>query len=213
MLDVLINPLKAFAEQVIGALGYWGIGLLMLLDSANIPIPSEAVMPAGGFVAARGEMNIFWVGFAGSVGTVLGSIFNYWLGYRLGTEGLAKYGKYLLIRQKEVEHGELWFHKHGVLVTLWGRFIPLVRTFISLPAGIYRMNFPLFVLYAILGATPWCYGWAWLGFKMHQNWDAVEKNWHYVDYVVVIVLAYFLIKFLRYRFAKNGPSEDESRPA
>lgn len=188
-------------------MGYPGIAFLMLLDAANIPIPSEAIMPFGGIMAAEGKLSFVGVGLAGSIGTVLGSMVSYWIGAALGKEGLIKYGKFLFIRRKEVEHGEQWFEKYGAWVTLWGRFIPLVRTFISLPAGIYRMNFGLFVLFAILGATPWCFAWAWIGFKMGQNWTVIEKNWKYVDYVVIAVVLFFIGKFLRSRFRSNNNSD------
>lgn len=206
MFDVIVEPLKIWAEGVILGWGYGAILVMMLLDSLNIPIPSEVVMPFGGILAGEGKLNIWGVSAAGSLGTVIGSCLNYWLGMKLGVEGLRKYGKYLLIREKEVEHGEVWFHKHGEWVTLWGRFVPLVRTFISLPAGIYRMNFLKFLFFAVLGAVPWCTGWAFLGFKMGERWSEVGKYWHYVDYVVVAALLLLLLKFVRSRFAKEPVS-------
>lgn len=207
MLDAIVEPLKLWAEGLILQTGYWGIALLMFLDSCNIPIPSEVIMPFGGIMAAEGKLTFVGVGLAGSFGTVLGSILNYWIGAWLGKEGLIKYGRYILIRRSEVEHGDQWFHKHGAIVTLWGRFIPLVRTFISLPAGIYRMNFPLFTLYAILGATPWCFAWAWVGFKMGENWEELKKYWHYFDYLVVAVLLFFLVRWI---LGRRKPEEPEA---
>ncbi|MBL8060237.1 MAG: DedA family protein [Chthonomonas sp.] len=195
MLEAVIGPLKSWAESVVHSLGYSGIFLLMLLDSTNIPIPSEVIMPTGGSLAKQGKL-IFWiVGFAGSFGTVIGSCLNYWIGHKLGVEGLEKYGKYLFIRKKEVQHGEEWFSRYGQHVTLWGRFIPLVRTFISLPAGIYGMNFTRFLIYAILGATPWCYAWAYVGLKFEEHYHEIEKYWKYVDIVVVVAILLFLTKW------------------
>ncbi|MBN8689152.1 MAG: DedA family protein [Armatimonadetes bacterium] len=210
MLDTIILPIKLWAEGLITQMGPVAIAFLMFLDSANIPIPSEVIMPFGGILAAEGKMSFLAVGAAGTIGTVLGSILNYFLGMKLGPEGVIKYGKFLLIRRKEVEHGEKWFEKYGDWVTLWGRFIPLVRTFISLPAGIYRMNFGRFVLFAFLGATPWCFGWAYIGFKMGENWSVVEKNWKYVDYIVVAGLVFLIGKWLYSRIKEKN---NEKMPA
>lgn len=206
MFEAIIGPLKAWAESVVHSLGYPGIFLLMLLDSTNIPIPSEVIMPTGGSLAHQGKLIFGFVGFAGTLGTVVGSCINYWLGFKLGKEGLAKYGKFLLIRRREIEHGEQWFAKYGQHVTLWGRFIPLVRTFISLPAGIYRMNFPRFLVYAIIGAAPWCFAWAWVGYKFHQHYHEIEKYWKYMDIVVVTVTVALLTKWLIVR--RNEKSDD-----
>ncbi len=203
MFEAIIGPLKKWASNVVHTLGYPGIFLLMLLDSLNLPIPSEVIMPTGGILAAQGKLSFIGVGIAGSVGTILGSTLNYWLGYKLGKDGLIKYGRYLFIRPKEVEHGEQWFEKHGPIVTLWGRFIPLVRTFISLPAGIYRMNFPLFMLYATIGAVPWCFAWAWVGFKLEQNLHEIEKYWKYLDIIVVVAILYFLGRWIRSRIKEK----------
>lgn len=213
MFEQIIGPLKHWAEHIILTLGYPGIGLLMFLDSLNVPIPSEVIMPFGGILAGEGKLNFFWVGFAGSVGTVIGSCCNYAIGYYLGKDFLLKYGKFILLRKKEIEMGDRWFHKYGTKVTLWGRFIPLVRTFISLPAGVYKVHFPTFLLYAILGATPWCYGWAWVGFKMGENWAVVEQNWKVVDYIVVTILLALIIKFLYHRFKKDPGNKAPNSPA
>jgi len=203
MFEQIIGPLKHWAEGIILTMGYPGIGLLMFLDSLNVPIPSEVIMPFAGILAGQGKLDFFWVGFAGSVGTVIGSCCNYAIGAFLGKDFLIKYGKFILLRRKEIELGDRWFEKYGENITLWGRFIPLVRTFISLPAGIYRVNFPKFLLFSILGATIWCYGWAYVGFKMGEHWAVVEKNWKIVDYVVILILLVFLVKFLMARFKKE----------
>lgn len=206
MTERLFGPVKAWAEWLMTTMGYPGIALLMMLDAANIPIPSEIIMPFSGILAAEGKLTFVGVGLAGTIGCVLGSISNYWLGAWLGREGLIKYGKWILLRKKEVDAGDRWFSKYGVWVTLWGRFIPLVRTFISLPAGIYRMNFGLFCLFALLGAAPWCFGWAWIGFRLGENWHKVEENWGVVDKVVLGILAFFLIRFIWKRLRDKEPA-------
>ena len=206
MFETIIGPLKAWAEYVVHMLGYPGIFVLMLVDSVNIPIPSEVIMPTGGILAAQGKLEFWAVGLAGTLGTFLGSCINYWLGFKLGKEGLTKYGKYLFIRRKEVEHGEEWFHKHGPAVTLWGRYIPLVRTFISLPAGIYRMNFATFAIYAMIGAAPWAYAWAYVGFKLQEHYHEIEKYWKYVDIAVVVVLVVLITRWVMSRRREKAAS-------
>lgn len=210
MFEAIIGPLKAWAEHVVHTLGYPGIFFLMLVDSVNIPIPSEVIMPTGGILAAQGKLTFWGVGLAGTLGTFLGSCVNYWLGYKLGKEGLEKYGKFLFIRKKEVEHGEVWFERYGSSVTLWGRFIPLVRTFISLPAGIYRMNFSLFALYAMLGAAPWAFAWAYAGLKLQENYHEIEKYWKYVDIAVVLGLVFLLGRWF---LARRRERSENAEPA
>lgn len=211
MLEQLIEPLKIWASGIIHALGYPGVFLLMLLDSANIPIPSEVIMPLGGFLASEGKMNLHLVAWAGSLGSTLGSGVSYWIGALLGKEFLLKYGKYVLLRPKEIAHAEHWFEKYGLAVTLWGRFVPLVRTFISLPAGFFRANFGLFMVYAFLGALPWCYLWTYIGFALGEHWEDVGKFMKYLDVLVVVGIVYLLVKFVRYRLGKNaGATPDDA---
>ncbi len=209
----LIETLKTFAESVILSLGYAGIGLLMFLDAANIPIPSEVIMPFGGILASEGKMNLHLVAWAGGIGSTLGSAFSYWLGAALGKPILLKYGKYIFLRPKEIETGERWFERYGLKVTLWGRFIPLVRTFISIPAGLFKAHFPTFLLYAFLGCLPWCYLWAFIGFKLGKNWETVEKNMKYLEIVVVLGLLFLIGRFLWYRFKKSPDVANSPEPS
>ncbi|MBS1704539.1 MAG: DedA family protein [Armatimonadetes bacterium] len=212
MLEPIILYLKGIAESIISAMGYPGIALLMCLDSANIPIPSEVIMPFGGILASKGTMNLHLVALSGTIGSTIGSGISYWIGAKLGKPFLLKYGKYVLLRPKEIEHAESWFEKYGLIVTLWGRFVPLVRTFISLPAGFFRANFGVFLIYAFLGALPWSYLWTWLGFKLGQHWETVHQNMKYVDYVVLLALVVLIAKFLHYRFRKASEDATNDLP-
>lgn len=211
MLESLILTLKGYSEAVILALGYPGIFLLMMLDAANIPIPSEVIMPLGGILAAQGKMNFHLAALAGSLGSTVGSGISYWIGAKLGKPFLLKYGKYVLLRPQEIEHAEHWFERYGLGVTLWGRFIPLVRTFISLPAGLFKSDFRRFMLYAFLGSTPWCYLWCWLGFKLGENWEVIEKNMKIVDYIVVFGCIALMGRFVwkRLRDKDDTPASAE----
>lgn len=202
VLGGLIESIRQWAESVIGSMGYWGIGLLMGLDSANIPIPSEVIMPFGGMLAWKGQLNLHFVALAGTVGSVMGSALSYGLGAAFGKEFFLKYGKYVLLRPKEVHHSEKWFEKYGLKATLFLRCVPIARTFISLPAGIYKANFKLFLLYSLIGSLPWCYLWAYIGFKLGENWAKVQDYMHWLDYIVGAALLFLLIRFLVYRFRK-----------
>ena len=199
----VINTIKEFASHTVETFGYPGIAILMGLDSMCIPIPSEAIMPTGGIVAQKGVLNFWLVGLAGSMGSFLGSLACYGIGSKLGKPFLEKYGKYVLMRQKELDHAQHWFDKYGSGVTLWGRFVPIIRTFISLPAGIYRMDFTRFAIYALLGSFPWAFLWAYVGFKFGEHWEGLKSSLHIVDYVIAAILLLLIVRFLYFRFRKN----------
>lgn len=176
----------------------------MMLSSANIPVPSGVVMPFGGILASRGVMNFHLVALAGTTGATIGSLLNYALGAKLGKEFLLKYGKYFFIRPKEVEMGEKWFEKHGLLVTLWGRCVPVVRTFVSLPAGIYRADLKLFTLYAFVGTLPYAYLFTYIGLKVGDNWESLSKNLKYMDAAAVLLVLVLIAKFAHYRLKEKN---------
>ena len=191
----VVESVKVWAEGIISTMGYPGIVLLTGLGSANIPIPSEVVLPFGGILVGKGEMDFNVVALTGTLGSVLGSLVSYGLGSLLGRDFLIKYGKYFFVRRSEIEHGEAWFTRYGLRVTLWGRFIPIIRSFVSLPAGIFRSNLGTFTLYAFLGSLPWCYFWTYIGLKVGQHWDVVEKNMKIVDGVIALGVAALIFKF------------------
>lgn len=199
----LTEAIKVWAEGFIGTMGYPGIGILTLLGNANIPIPSEAVLPVGGLNAHKGTMDLHIVAWVGTLGSIIGSVISYGFGAFLGVDFLRKYGKYVLMRTDEIAIAERWFDKHGLAVTLWGRFVPLVRSFVSLPAGMVRANFWIFLLYSFLGSLPWCYLWTWLGYKVGENWSTVERYTKIIDIVVVLAIVALLAKFVISRFKKK----------
>ena len=206
----ITDAIKIWVENTVGTMGYPGIGLLTILGNANIPIPSEAVMMAGGLEAQKAQMNLHLVAWVGTAASIVGSIVSYGFGAFLGTDFLRKYGKYVLMRTDEIAIAERWFDRHGLQVTFWGRFVPLVRSFVSLPAGMYRSNFLVFVIYSFLGSLPWCYLWAWLGFKVGENWATVDKYTKIVDVIVLAAIALLILKFLLSRFKKPATSSNES---
>ncbi len=199
LLDSLVNGITA----VIGAIGYVGIIVLMALESANIPIPSEAIMPFAGFLVARGQLNLFEVALAGTLGNWLGSSLSWWLGATGGRALVDKYGRILRLNHHHLDQAESWFRRYGEVSVLIGRFIPVVRTFISLPAGLARMNYGKFSLYTIVGALPFCYLLAWIGYRLGEHWQLVRSYFRYADATIVVILillaGYLLLRKRRFR--------------
>lgn len=202
----VVEAIKVWAEGIIGAMGYPGIVLLTGLGCANIPIPSEAVMPFGGILVGKGQLDFNFVALAGTLGSVIGSVISYGFGAYLGRDFLMKYGRFVLMKTSEIEHAERWFDKWGLQVTLWGRFVPVIRSFVSLPAGMYRSNLGIFLLYSLLGSLPWCYLWTYLGLKLGENWVVVERNMKVADGLVLGVLGLLVVKFVWSRFKRPADS-------
>ncbi|MGZ4112129.1 MAG: DedA family protein [Tumebacillaceae bacterium] len=205
MLHHLLEWLSAVATGLIETLGHWGVFLAMIIESACIPLPSEVVMLFGGFKAAEGVL-VFWlVVTAGVLGNLVGSIITYWIGASGGRQFLMKYGKYLLINEKHIHKAENWFGRYGEWAAFFGRNLPVIRTFISLPAGIARMNFGKFVIFTFVGCIPWNFALTWLGFKLGANWGTVEpyiKPFTYgIAAVIVVLVLWFLQKSFRSRLA------------
>ena len=168
-MEALVNLM----ERWVADFGYLAIFLLMLAESACIPFPSEVTMLVGGWYTADGTLNFFWVGAAGVFGNLIGSWIAYWAGRYFGRELLDRYGKYILIRSHDIDKAEIWWDKHGEAATFFSRLLPVIRTFISLPAGIARMPFGKFTLYTFLGVIPWTFALAYLGVLVEDNWEKV----------------------------------------
>jgi len=170
---------------VISSLGYGGIVLLMAIESANIPLPSEIIMPFSGFLIAQGQFNLWWVGLAGAVGCLVGSVLSYFLGAWGGRPLIEKYGKYILISHHDLDLADRWFNKYGEITVFFARLLPVIRTFISFPAGISRMNFWKFSLYSFLGSLPWSLALAYIGQRMGENWETLRKYFHGADWIIL----------------------------
>jgi membrane protein DedA with SNARE-associated domain len=158
----------------------------MTLESACTPVPSEIVMPFSGFAAQRGDLDFFLVGLVGSLGCLAGSIISYILGFYLVRPMLEKYGQYVLIKKHEIELADKWFKQYGVKVVFIARLLPIIRTFISLPAGITGMDFKKFSFYSFIGSIPWCYALAYAGVILGDNWSLIENYWIYFDVLTVV---------------------------
>lgn len=182
---------------VIQAIGFPGIVGLMALESACIPIPSEVVLTFGGALVSRGSISFFGdpvldtalVGLAGTLGCALGSSAAYGIGRKGGRQFICRHGRYLLISERHLATADTWFRKHGDVAVLTTRLLPVVRTFISLPAGICGMDFKRFVAFSTVGSLPWCLGLAFLGLYLGDNWQAVEEFIRPLEVILVIALA------------------------
>jgi membrane protein DedA with SNARE-associated domain len=194
----IIDIVVQWATALIGQWGLPAVFVLMLLESACIPIPSEATMLFAGFAVSTGDMSLLGITAAGVAGNVIGS----WAAYAVGLYGgrpfIDKYGKYVLLRHHHVELAERWFAKYGPAAVFFSRLLPIVRTFISLPAGIGKMPFWKFTVYTIAGCIPWVLLLGWVGMKAGDNWEAIRAQLHYADYVVVVAIVAFVV----YRFLK-----------
>ena len=184
--------------SIISITGYGGIVLFMALESACIPIPSEVIMPLSGYLAWKGTLSLVGVILAGSLGSMLGSLVAYYAGLKLGRPLIVRYGRYILLRESDLETAERWFARYGGKATLIARLVPVVRTFISLPAGIAKMEVKRFTLYSFVGSVPWCAFLAILGYRLGDSWRAIFDDYgHFIDLAViagiVALLAYVLL--------------------
>ncbi len=193
MLSQIIN----FIVETVGQLGYLGIFIMMFLESSFFPFPSEVVMIPAGYLAYKGEMNMYLVILFGILGSLAGAIFNYYFALKLGRRFLMRYGKYILISEETILKMEEFFKNHGHISTFSGRLIPGVRQYISLPAGLSRMNIFVFSLYTSLGAGIWVLILTILGYFLGNNQALVKEYLHIIIIVILILLAIFAYFYYR----------------
>ncbi len=187
MLDTILAGLINWIEHVITAMGPSGIALLMAIESCNIPLPSEAVLPFAGYLVSKGEMGFHVAAFAGAIGCVIGSIPSYYIGYFGGRTFVEKYGKYFLVSKKDLEDADRWVEKYGDWAFFLCRMLPVIRTFISLPAGILRARKRVFFLLTFLGSLVWSYVLVYVGVKLGEHLDKLKSIWHKFDAVIILV--------------------------
>ena len=186
-LDAILLPIVEFIENTITATGAWGIVFLMAIESFNIPLPSEAILPFAGYLVSKGVMSIHTASFAGALGCVIGSIPSYYIGYFGGRPFFEKYGKWLLVSKKDLEQADKWSKKYGDWAFFVCRMLPVLRTFISLPAGILKANFPKFVFFTFLGSLIWSYFLVYVGIKFGENMEIFSQLWHKFDVAIVVI--------------------------
>jgi membrane protein DedA with SNARE-associated domain len=194
----ITDPLVNFATDAVDAMGLGGVFLLMLLESACIPIPSEATMLFTGFNVSEGHYSLFEAVAVGSVGNLVGSWVAYAAGYYGRIDIIEKYGPKVGIRMHHLKSADRWFERHGDATVFFTRMLPIVRTFISLPAGVARMPFWRFSVLTLAGCVPWVFMLTFIGKTAGDNWDQWKDSLHYVDYVVVAAIvatiAYLLLR-------------------
>lgn len=206
----LLASLAAWIVAVIAAIGYWGVALLMAIESACIPLPSEIIMPFAGYLVSQGRLQLLGVATAGAIGCNIGSIPAYYAG-RFGGRGfILRYGRWVLIGPDELDRAEAFFTRFGGLAVLIGRLLPLIRSFIAFPAGMARMNQLRFHGYTFLGSWPWCFALAWVGWKLGQAWESdprLKAVMHRLDAFVVVVLLTLAVAYVwhRLRMVRGRP--------
>jgi len=187
-LHAILETVMVFIHNTIDALGYFGVVILMAIESANIPLPSEFILPYAGFMVQQGKLNFHLAALAGAVGCVVGSVPAYWIGYYGGRDFLQRHGKWLLMSTHDLDTAEKWTAKYGDLAFFICRMLPVVRTFISTPAGILKANFWPFVIYTFLGSWIWSYGLVYVGVVLGKNLGVFKEIWHKFDYAILGVL-------------------------
>lgn len=201
----ILKPLIEWITSFIANLGYPGIFLLMVLESALIPIPSEIIMPFSGFLVTAGKLGLIGTVLAGSFGNLVGSILTYYLGMKLGRAFLIKYGKYIFFRVHHLEWIEQLFQKYGDKISFIGRLLPGVRTYVSLPAGIGKTNLVKFAIYTLVGSIIWNSFLTYVGMQLGRNWKNIERYSIYLDIIAIIVVATFVIWLIYNRKKAREP--------
>ena len=214
MIAAIIEELAKWTTAVISTLGYGGVVLLMGIESACIPLPSEIIMPFAGYLAYTGQFTLHGAALAGAVGCIVGSIPAYYLGMYGGRPLIERWGKYVLLSRHELDLAERLFARHGQWVVLAGRLLPVIRTFIAFPAGVARMNMTKFVLYTFIGSYPWCYGLAWVGMKLGEKWNTdprLKAAFHRFDLAIGVLGVLAVIWFVWHK--RKGAKADVAKAA
>jgi membrane protein DedA with SNARE-associated domain len=205
----ILKWMAAFITATIGSLGYFGVFLMMAIESAAIPLPSEIIMPFSGYLVFRGEFTLHGAAFWGAAGCVAGS----WAAYAVAAWGgrplVERYGRYVLISRHDLDLADRLFDRYGSPIIFFSRLLPVVRTFISLPAGLARMPLARFSVYTFLGSYPFCYALAYFGYKLGEHWHALESTFRKYDILFGVLLVAGGAWWVRRHMtsARAGPGE------
>jgi membrane protein DedA with SNARE-associated domain len=202
----IISHLSNFIIHVISNSGYFGIFFLMTAESALIPIPSEVIMPFSGYLASTGKLDPVFVILAGSIGNLVGSLVAYVIGVKLGREIILKYGKYILLKKSHLEWTESYFKKYGDRSTFVSRLLPAIRTYISLPAGIAKMNLKKFAIYTFAGSIIWSTMLTYVGISLGEQWTKIRHYSDYIDGLVIVGIIIIIIIIIKKKIGKTGES-------
>tara|TARA_Y100000310_G_scaffold330028_1_gene400936 strand:+ start:46 stop:660 length:615 start_codon:yes stop_codon:yes gene_type:complete len=204
MFGAILETLASFVIYSIESTGYFGITILMALESAGLPIPSEIIMPFSGFLAFQGGLSFFLVVWWGAVGNLVGSLAAYAVGYYGGRPFLKRYGRYFFFSPHDLEMAERLFQRHGSLVAFGSRLLPIVRTFISFPAGIAKMNIWRFSVYTFLGSVLWSWLLTYLGFRAGEHWDFLSPYFRRFDWMIVLLFGILLVWWVQRHFKRKS---------
>ena len=211
MVTDVLKWIAAFITAAISSLGYFGVFLMMAIASAASPLPSEIIMPFSGYLVYRGEFTLHGAAFWGAAGCVLGS----WAAYAVAAWGgrpfVHRYGRYVLISRHDLDIAERLFRRFGSPIIFFSRLMPVVRTFISLPAGLARMPLGRFTLYTFLGSYPFCYALAYVGCALGEHWHSLESEFRRFDVAIGVVLVLAAAWWIRRHFAAGAPPEAPGR--
>jgi membrane protein DedA with SNARE-associated domain len=203
MINSILTIISIFIIETISSTGYLGIVILMAIESACIPLPSEVIMPFSGYLVTMKRFSLIGTGVAGTFGCVVGSVAAYYVGMYGGRPLIERYGKYILISHKDLDVADRWFLRYGDAVIFFSRLLPVIRTFISFPAGVARMNMVKFVTYTFVGSFPWCLGLAYIGMILGKNWETIKVYFHRFDYLIGAVILLGIGIFLWKHLKKN----------
>ncbi len=208
MIDRIFTSISALIVATIASLGYGGVVLMMAIESACIPLPSEVIMPFSGYLVSTGRFGLNLVAVAGAVGCLIGSYVAYYIGASGGRWVLERYGRYVLIAPHELEIADRFFLRWGAPAVFISRLLPVVRTFISFPAGVSRMSILPFTIYTLIGSYMWSLALAYVGMKMGEHWNTLGPYFHRFDGVIaaVIVLGAALVVYNRVRAIRGNPA-------
>jgi len=205
MIAQTIEIIGVWIQGVISALGYAGVAVLMAIESACIPLPSEVIMPFAGSLVPSGRFTLVGAGLAGAIGCVIGSIPAYYAGAYGGRPLILRYGRYVLLSREHLDWADKFFAHRGDITVFIARLLPMVRTFIAFPAGVAKMPMPKFIVYTFTGSLPWCLGLAWIGMKLGEHIDELKPWFHRFDAVLLAIglaaAAWFVRKQLNERRA------------
>jgi membrane protein DedA with SNARE-associated domain len=205
VIEAILQPLVDWVTATIGDYGLFAVFGLMLLESTGILIPSEAISPFAGYLVSQGQMSFFEAVAAGVFGNLIGSWVAYLIGYWGGRELWFRYGRFVGVRAHHLAIAEKWFERYGEFTVFISRCLPVVRTFISFPAGTARMNFAKFTFYTLLGCVPWVFALTYLGYYLGENWERVGSYLHYLDYAVALaLLAGAVYLYVRWRSSRSS---------
>lgn len=197
MIEDTLAVLTNFIISVISSLGYSGVALLMAIESAAIPLPSEVIMPFAGFLVSEGRFALQGIALAGAIGSVLGSWVTYWLGKYGGRPLVRKYGHWVLITEHDLNLVDKFFARFGIWATFIGRMLPVIRTYISIPAGISRVKFWPFTIACFAGSYIWSLFLGWIGLKLGEHWESLRHYFRQADVIIVILIVIGVVWWVR----------------